>query len=121
MQLTRKRAGEPDGERANGRLRLVQFGDDAHAAFEVARSGVGQCQPAGRADQKLRLEPVLKLLHPFGDHGFGHAKPARGGDEAAALDDADEHANSGQLVHGLIVRDLRTIRFQIRRLSNISA
>ena len=95
-----QRAGEPDGERANGRLRLVQFGDDPHAAFEVACSGVSECQPAGRADQQLRLEPLFELFHPFGDHGFGHAKPAGGGDKAAALDDADEHPNSGQFVHG---------------------
>jgi len=81
-------------------LRLVEFRDDAHAAFEIAGAGVGQREPAGRAHQKLRLKPVLKFLHALGDDGFRNAKPARGGDEAAAFDDANEHADPGEFVHG---------------------
>jgi hypothetical protein len=47
----------------------------------------------------LRFKPVLKFLHAFGDERFGNAKMARGGDKTPALDDANKHANPGQLVH----------------------
>jgi hypothetical protein len=64
-------AGEPDGERAHGRLRFFQLRNDPHAALEIARARVRQRQPARRADQKLRLEPVFQLFHAFGDDRLG--------------------------------------------------
>ena len=64
-------AGQPDGQRAHGRLRVFQLGHDPHAALEVARARVRQRQPARGADQKLCLEPVFQLFHAFGDDRFG--------------------------------------------------
>ncbi len=92
-------AGEPDGERAHRRLRLVEFRDDAHAALEIARARVGRRQPPRRAHQELGLEFGFQLLHALGDDGFGHAEPPRRGGKAAALDDANEHADRGQFIH----------------------
>jgi hypothetical protein len=64
-------AGEPNSQRAHRRLRFFQLGHDPHAALEIARARVRQRQPPRGADQKLRLEPVFQLFHPFGDDRLG--------------------------------------------------
>ena len=110
-------AGEPNCERAYGRLRFVELGDDAHAALEITRSSVGQRQPARGTDQKLCLEPLFQLAHPLGDDRFGQSQPAGRSHEAATFDHANEHADAGQFVH-VIVLDSRTICFQTSRLSS---
>ena len=97
-----QRSAETDGQRAHRRLCLVQLGHHSGAPFEITGAGIRQRQAAGGADQKLGFEPVLQLLHAFGDDRFGDAESAGGGHEAAALDHANEHANPGQLVHDLL-------------------
>jgi len=81
-------------------LEALPFGCQGLGAFVGALAGLGQAQCVGGALHQRLAELALQRLQPAADGGLGRAQLARGGGEAAGLDDADEGLHQQQAVEG---------------------
>ena len=92
---------------SDGRLRLVEVGEDARAVLIEAPPGLGEIEPPGRAPQELHAQTLFERGHAAAHRRLRNAEALRGSGKAARLDDGDEGLQIAESAH--IVAFCRTI------------
>ncbi len=89
------------GQHRNGRLGLLQFGQDALRPFEEGGPDFGKAEAACGAVEQPRSETFLQGRDLLARSRFGNAEIAGCRREVAGLGDPDKDGQTGVRFHGL--------------------
>jgi hypothetical protein len=94
--------GRGAGLGAGGAIGLVDGGQDAPRALQIARPGVGQRDLARRALQKLDAKPFFKGRDEPRHRRGRKLETSRSGGKSAQLGDRDERRDGFESIHSII-------------------
>jgi len=95
-----QRAGQGLAALADRGIRIIDFGDDAGAAFVVGQPIFGEAYPAGVAIEQPRPEVLFELRDGLGNARLRDRELVGCLGKAPELDHPFENANAGKMVHG---------------------
>ena len=102
-QVTDDVDAQQPGDRATGAaIRILQVGEDRHAAAIIGLPLDRRLDVTRRALEKPRTEPLLEVLDRSGGDWARDAEIGRRSAEAAAVDDADEEVEGAEPVHVIV-------------------